>query len=78
VSALDFIDAHCDQPEADGDKSTATVLWQVRERLNHASDKLKTAEAVMKAGGRSKWGTRPGQPSHAVSDGLESPVANLR
>jgi len=78
VSALDFIDALCDQADADSDESTASVLRKVCERLNHAAGELKTAETVMKAGGRSKRGARPCQPSHAVSDGLESAVANLR
>jgi len=46
-TAVDLIGSLQDQADADGDNSTASLLRTVSERLFHAGDELKTAEAVV-------------------------------
>jgi hypothetical protein len=58
-SAVDLIGNLCDQADADGDSSTASVLRAVSVRLFHVGDELKTAEAVvMSVGGRQRRPSR--------------------
>jgi hypothetical protein len=58
-TAIDRIGSFREQANADGDDVAASLLRIVWERLNHAGDEFRTAEAVVKSRRRTQPPQRP-------------------